>query len=189
MSQEPCDQHLIQQFLAGDPEGLGLLYDRYGQDVFRFLQGFVDFSTAEDLLQETFLKAGEKLSSYSEQGRLLPWLLTIARRKAIDHLRRDKRHRVRGFGEQEAEMVQGREAMPDQRQEEQEVRSAIGNAIDTLPETQRVIFLMREEANLTFKEISQSLNIPLNTALSHMHRAIKGLRNQLVDLVEPQPTA
>jgi len=176
------DAQAIQRYLDGDQEALGALYDRHAPAVFAFLMKRVDAAEAEDVLQETFLHAAKRLESYEHVGKLRGWLLSIARTRSLDRIRARKRHGERGLADGEEERLAHQGPSPLDAQEHRELGDRIRDAVDALPERQREIFLLREEAGLSFKEIAEMLDLPLNTALSHMHRAVKGLREALADL-------
>ena len=88
------DDQLVQQYLAGNESALGELLDRHKDRIYTYIFLFVrDTYTAEDLLQETFIKVIDKLRSgkYQEQSKFLPWLSRVAYNLCIDHYRREKR--------------------------------------------------------------------------------------------------
>ena len=83
------DGDLLARLQRRDPKALAELYDRYGGIVFRLILRMVrDSGTAEDLVQETFLRVWNRVGAFdSERGAIGPWLLAVARNRAIDHLR------------------------------------------------------------------------------------------------------
>ena len=91
MDNERDDGLLIQNYLAGDNEALGKIYDRYASLVYNYLQARVDKYLAEDILHETFIRAAESFTNYTHQGKLQSWLLTIARNQLFDNVRRTNR--------------------------------------------------------------------------------------------------
>ncbi|MFH0911166.1 MAG: sigma-70 family RNA polymerase sigma factor [Planctomycetota bacterium] len=184
MSDHRDDATLIRDYLRGDREALGGLYDRHAPAVFGYLRKRFGPEEAEDVLQETFLQAADALRRYTHRDRLRPWLLTLARSRALDRVRKRARLREGPWGEDKEEAVPRREPSPLEREVGRETGRKIESAVAGLPLHQREIFLMREEAGLSFREISLALGIPLNTALSHMRRALIALRVALADLEE-----
>ncbi|HKE24027.1 MAG TPA: sigma-70 family RNA polymerase sigma factor [Bryobacteraceae bacterium] len=83
------DGDLLARLQRRDPQALAELYDRYGGIVFRLILRMVrDSGTAEDLVQETFLRVWNRAGGFDgERGAVGPWLLAVARNRAIDHLR------------------------------------------------------------------------------------------------------
>src|SRR5689334_420569 len=83
------DRDLVERLQRRDPEALGELYDRYGRLVYSLILRVVrDGGTAEDLVQETFLRVWNRVRAFdSEKGAIGPWLLAVARNRAIDYIR------------------------------------------------------------------------------------------------------
>lgn len=178
------DARLVERYLAGDTEAMGEIYDRHGSDVYRYLVSMIGDHDAEDVLQETFIKAGDKLGDYADAGNLRGWIFTIARNAALDRIRKRKRHGERPLPEDDAVMAPADGPRPEAAAEAGETAERIREALETLNPAQKEVFVLREEAGMSFKEISEMLDIPLNTALSHMHRAVGALRKTLADLEE-----
>jgi RNA polymerase sigma-70 factor (ECF subfamily) len=178
------DAKLISRYREGDEEALGELYDRHAPAVYAYLCRRIGPAEADDVLQETFLQAAEGLATYRHRGRLRQWLLTVARSRFLDRLRRRRRRREEALPEEGLEMSDAGAPDPARRQEERELGERIDRAVRDLPEKQREVFLLRQEAGLPFREIAEMLEMPLNTALSHMHRALAALRAALADLEE-----
>ena len=137
-----------------------------------------DPALAEDLAQETFVKAFRSLAAFDPTRRLSSWLFRIAHNTALDALRRVGPHVVplSSTPGDSSEPVAPRE--PDQVE-----RQALGKAIDAalaqLRPDQRAAVALRYEEGLPFDEIGQVLGIPEATARSHVHRARKELSRRL----------
>src|SRR5579864_6731506 len=84
-----ADTNLIGRLQRRDPQALAELYDRYGRVVYSLILRVVrDGGTAEDLVQETFLRVWNRVQGFdAEKGAIAPWLLAVARNRAIDYLR------------------------------------------------------------------------------------------------------
>jgi len=87
--QNTADQALLQRIANGDAEALGLLYERYGRQVFNTALRIVgDYGIAEEITQDTFLRLWQRAEQYSpDRASLVTWLRAIARRRSIDELR------------------------------------------------------------------------------------------------------
>ena len=88
------DDQLVQLYLSGEESALGELLNRHKDRIYTYIYLFVrDTYTAEDLMQETFIKVIDKLRSgkYKEQNKFLPWLSRVAYNLCIDYYRREKR--------------------------------------------------------------------------------------------------
>lgn len=177
------DRAWILRARAGDMEALGLLYDRHAPAVYSFLCSMLDTHTAEDILQDTFVAAFDRLGAYIEQGAFRSWLFSMARTRALDRLRRVKRFREK----QEAHLLNAphkAEPTPTEVSASDEITSRIMDAVRTLPPMQQSVFLLRHQGGFSFQEISEQLQLPQNTTLSHMHRALATLRKLLGNLIE-----
>jgi RNA polymerase sigma-70 factor (ECF subfamily) len=139
------------------------LLGEYGDRVYRFVKRLVGPSWAEDLTQETFLRV---LKSEYKGGRKDAWLFSIAHGVCVDHLRRRKVER------EKLRLVPAAESY--------ETGSDIVELLADLPFEQRQVFLLREEAQMSFKEIAELLDCPIGTVLARMHYAIDKLKKKLV---------
>ncbi len=182
MGTVPDDGALVRAYLGGDAEALGALYDRHAPALFGYLRARVGAHEAEDVLQDTFMQAARDLDRYDHRGKMRQWLFTLARSRALDRIRRRGRRRERALGDSEEERLSHPGRDPLQHQADRELAGRIASAVAVLPDKHREVFLLREEGGLTFREIADTLVIPLNTALSHMHRATLALRANLADL-------
>ena len=131
-----------------------------------------DPGQAEDVSSETFLRVHSRREQYRERGSVKSWVLGIAHRLCIDVIRK----RVRQTEPVRlSESLTSPEASPADRSEKNEQDKIIAAAIEKLPAEQKEVVMLKVYGQLTFREISDSLNIPLNTALGRMHLATKRL--------------
>jgi RNA polymerase sigma-70 factor (ECF subfamily) len=176
---------LIRRACRRDPEALDKLVDVYSARVFGLLYRLTGSrDTAEDLLQETFLRVVRTIPTYQHDGRFEAWLFRIAANLARDHTRRIRRRGRPTTLEQlgsdgEAESL----GLPDQRRPDpggallrKEVGERLNACLEKLSEIDREIILLRHFSELSFREIADILRIPLGTALARAHRAVNRLR-------------
>ena len=135
-----------------------------------------DRALAEDLAQETFVKAFRSLAAFDTTRRLSSWLFRIAHNTAIDALRRARPPQVPI--ETEPSTADATDEPPDP-VERQELGRALEAALDTLRPDQRAAIVLRYENGLSFDEIGTILGVPEVTARSHVHRARKELARLL----------
>lgn len=186
-STELTDAQLLNRFRKGDNSAFDRIVDRYQKPLFTYLFRFVgDQQVAEDIFQDTFLKIIKSLNDYREQSKFGNWLFGIAHHLAIDFLRKEKRHQ-KIFSDNEGDRnsdsyfknIPESNLLPDQNIEQKELRQILNNAINRLSEEQKEVFLLREHSDLTFKEIAELLDRPLNTVLAQMRYAMLNLRKIL----------
>src|SRR5579862_5148171 len=172
---------LIRGLQAGRPEAFERLVRDYGDRIYRFVKRLAGERPAEDLTQEVFLRVHRSIESYRPEGRFESWLFAIANHLCIDLARRRKPDMP--LSELGGDLVADRFAAisrePLESMEDEERRRAILAAVDRLPFEQRQVFLLREEAGLSFREIAELTGCPLNTALGRMHYAMEALRRSL----------
>lgn len=172
------DAQLIKKYRNGERAAFEQLVRKYQRPLFTFLLRLVGHrETAEDLFQETFVKVVQALPNYDERGKFSGWMFGIANNLAIDTLRR-KRLQKKHFSEEEDALIFVADAAPGPalELERSELREVLDALLQNLSDKQRQVFLLRQHAELSFKEIAEQMGEPLNTVLSHMHYAVKKLR-------------
>jgi len=139
-----------------------------------------DRALAEDLAQETFVKAFRNLAAFDTTRRLSSWLFRIAHNTAIDAMRRSRPH-ASIDAPHTASIRQGEPAAPPGQDpvERQELGRALEAALTGLRPDQRAAIVLRYENGLSFDEIGTVLGVPEATARSHVHRARKELARVL----------
>lgn len=183
---------LLRRARRREPEALHTLVDMYSARLFGLLFRLTGSrDTAEDLLQETFLRVVRVIPEYRHAGKFEPWLFRIAANLARDHARRLRRRgqplSLDGF---DREGEPGRYELADAGRSDpagellrKEVGRRLGEVLHELPEIDREIILLRHFSELSFREIAELLEIPLGTALARAHRALKRLKVALGDEV------
>ncbi len=184
------DDEIVRMVVDGNVGAFDLLVERYAKHLFNFIYRMVrNEHDAEDILQEVFMRVVKGLDKYRMEGKFKSWIFTIANRLAISKIRERSRKVVlfsdRDFGScDEAnviDMTPDESSEPGKLAENRELGEKIEAAIESLPLQQKQVFLMRHGTDLSFREISEILNIPLNTALGRMHYAIKNMRRKLLE--------
>ena len=205
------DAGLMRRVIGGSQEALAHLYDRHNDSVFGAAwRTSRDQSVAAEVVQETFLALWNKAELFDpSRGSLTSWLLTIARNRAVDHLRAAGRHdRAVSFssfgrdGEDEfaiaewltasGELVGASkpDAAPDVILSSKETRGSIDDAIAALDPAERSVIVLAYAGGLSQSEIAAELGWPLGTVKTRTRRALGRLREMLdapVDLDESIP--
>lgn len=190
MDKKLSDERLMMAYSQGDASAFEELLRRHQRPVLNFVFRFVgNRATAEDLVQDVFLRIIRRAKSYKREAKFTTWLYTIARNICIDHSRRMQHrrtasldHPVRSDGENRrtlGESLPSPDAATDRRAMGRQLGEQIKAAVDSLAEDQREVFLMREYLGLPFKEIADIIGIPENTAKSRMRYALEKLRADL----------
>lgn len=178
------DAQLVSQYIQGNEEAFAQLLKKHKSKVYTTIYLIVkDQYIAEDLLQETFIKAVNKLRSgdYNEEGKFLPWVMRIAHNLAIDYFRRAKRYPtvVMEDGTSIFNSLNFSEDSMESIQIKDETHAILKEMIKTLPEPQREVLLMRHYGEMSFQEIAEATGVSINTALGRMRYALINLRKKL----------
>ena len=181
-------------FQRGDARAFEALVRRHRQAVFVFILRFTgQRARAEDVLQETWLKVVRGAADYQPRAKFTTWLYTIARNLCVDSARKESYRQTasldapptgapQGEGRALGEALPDGGALPDRGAFNHQVRPLLERALQTLPEEQREVFILREFSGVPFKEIAQVTGVSENTVKSRMRYALEGLRRRLAEL-------
>ncbi len=168
----------IAQAKKGEADAFAFLVETYETSVYRLaLRMCGNAHDAEEVAQEAFVAAWKGLPSFRGESKFSSWLYQLTTNAAIDFLRREKRHRAATPLEDEMEPVSP--DTPQQAVEEDEVRHALQQALDSLTPEHREIFLLRQMRQLSYEEIGRLLDLEPGTVKSRLSRAKKQLRHIL----------
>ncbi|HMU38137.1 MAG TPA: RNA polymerase sigma factor [Pseudomonadota bacterium] len=183
---DEANETLMVRFRGGDPRAFELLLERHQKPIFQFVFRSVGVkAVAEELTQETFLRVIKQKDHYEERARFTTWLYTLARNLCIDHSRRMQHRRAKSLdavdeeGHSLLERTADKALSVERQAVSEELQKKLRAAIETLPDDQREVFLLREEADLSFKEIAEIVGISENTVKSRMRYALTKLRSLL----------
>jgi len=188
------DPTLVDAVRRGEQQALEALYDRYADRVYAIGARLLDRDTAEDVVQETFLKLWQKPEMFRpERGRFASWFLRMAHNLAVQKLRarrRRQQHLAQPTAADRLEQLldQAMDPGPNPYEQVQEdVRIArIHEALQHVPEEQRRVLMMAYFDGLTQAEISDQLDIPLGTVKTRARLGLQKLR-ACVDKLEASP--
>lgn len=187
------DQEIVALAREGREAAYRELIRRYERPVFSLILRMVrDRELAEDLAQETFIKALNAIGSYRPEFKFSSWIFKIANNAAIDHLRRRELDTLSIDGAPHATSAEDIEATalqvgdksetPLAELEARELGSAIERAIGRLRPEYRSCIMLRHVEGMAYEEIAQLLDLPLGTVKTYIHRARHELRDTLAHL-------
>ncbi len=180
------DDELIKSAREGDQRAYWRLVNRYQKTVYHVAYKIVrNEETAEDIAQETFMKAFTALASYKSEFRFSTWLCKIAANTSIDHLRKKRIHALSldreidtGDGTVEFE-VADYSFHPERELVAKQQRLSIDEAINSLSERYRQVILYRHRDDKSYEEIAELLNVPVGTVKARIFRARELLKKSL----------
>ncbi len=178
------DEIIVERALTGDAEAFGEIVQRWERRIFALAYGMLGREEdARDATQETFLAAFRNLRGFRGEAKVSSWLHRIAVNQCIT---RQRRARVRSESalddEQEknaANFAAPLRSSPALLTEDAQATSAVRRAVNSLPLELRQIVVMKEFEELTFREISDALDLPLSTVKSRLYTALKQLEMKL----------
>ena len=180
-----CDQtddRLVKMYVDGECKAFDVLIERYKNRVYTYIFHQVrDEYISDDIFQETFVKAiiTIKQGRYVENGKFLAWITRIAHNLIIDYFRQEKSENLQSCDDQEVNILNRRELSEDTIEDDMvlsQIHADVRNLVQALPESQREVLMMRYYKNMSFKEIADSTNVSVNTALGRMRYAILNMR-------------
>ncbi len=176
-------QHLVHRSRAGDESAFAALVDAHQSAVFGTVLRLVyDREVAAEVSNRAFFKAYEHLASFDESRPLRAWLLRIAANEALNELRTRRRDAAHTFGGVEAEMeLEQISGAPDPGEivSRRERSTAIRDAVNRLPESQRVVVVLRYFADLAYADIAELTQQSVNNVGVTLLRARERLRREL----------
>jgi RNA polymerase sigma-70 factor (ECF subfamily) len=193
---EVTDAAVVAQVLAGDRDAFRVLVERHSRSIFRVVYRMSgNQQDAEELVQETFLRAYKALGRFELRSNFSTWLYRIAVNRTLDFLntRKTQMNSKETYqitdnpGAEEGNQVQlpAAEPGPERLLLSAEMKRKIAGAMGLLTPAERVAFTMRHMEGRSIEEISQALNLKTNAAKNSVFRAVQKLRQQLEPFAAP----
>ena len=189
------DKQLVAEAKAGNHQAFEKLVERHEDKVYGLaLRMMGNEADAEDVLQDTFLSAYKGLKNFKEKAAFSTWLYRLATNAALMKLRKKKGDKSIPLDEQMAEFVPNPEirdwsAAPDSILEGKELKEIMEQAIQSLPDMYRAVFLLKDVERLKNDEIASILNISVPAVKSRLHRARLHLRKLIGQYLAGEPAS
>lgn len=176
------DNELVEQFISGNQQAIDTLIRRHRKRVFGYIVLLVkNYTLAEDIFQDTFVKVIQSLQKgkYTDNGRFVSWVMRIAHNLIIDHFRREKQLNTVSNESTPVDIFNS-PRFSDKNVEEhivyEQILLEVRELVDSLPDDQKEVVMLRHYAGLSFKEIAEQTNVSINTALGRMRYALINMR-------------
>jgi RNA polymerase sigma-70 factor, ECF subfamily len=182
---ENTESDLIHAARMGDDKALAQLIATHSRAIYNFsLRVLNDPARAEDVTQETFIKAWKHLAKFQPGKDFRTWLFAIAHNTAIDHVRKKRvlpfsflsSHNENSNETRFEETLPDTEATPEEQAVLREEKEMLERAVAQLPSIYRAVLFLYYNEDLTFDEVGRVLNEPINTVKSRHRRALIALR-------------
>lgn len=188
---EQVDKELVLRVQQGDKSAYDLLVIKYQHKIIQLVNRYVkDPSEAQDVAQETFIKAYRALGNFRGDSAFYTWLYRIAINTAKNYLVARTR---RGFDSQvdvqDAEQIENAPQLqgmdtPERLLLNEEIVEVIKTAIEKLPEEMRIAIMLREFEGMSYEEIALAMDCPVGTVRSRIFRAREAIDNKLTPLLD-----
>ncbi len=180
------DQQLIHLYMDGDADALATIVLRYKEKIYTSIYLLVkDKYLAEDIFQDVFIRVIDTLKTgkYTDEGKFLPWAMRIAHNMCVDHFRKVKRNpTIKTSDDRDIfDVLNFSETGVDQRMMANQSHDRVRKMVDMLPDDQREVIILRNYADLSFKEIATLTNCSINTALGRMRYGLINLRKMMTE--------
>jgi len=178
------DEQLVELAISDDPEAFGEIVKRWERKIFALCFGMLTREDeARDAAQETFIAAYRNLAKFRGEAKVSSWLHRIAVNQCLTTKRRNKA-RSEDFlddesNEEERVFVAPAKFSPMINAEQGERLVIVRQAVGSLPVELRQVIVMKEFEDMTFQEISETLELPLSTVKSRLYTALRQLRMKL----------
>lgn len=186
------EQKLLESLKSHEPDAFKVLVEQHQEKVrntcYRFVRNKED---AEDVAQEVFLEVYRSVKHFREEAQLFTWIYRIAVNKSLDFVRKRRRKKrfaqvlsLFGVGEEEKELQLPSAEDPHEDLERRERMHILSQAVDTLPESQKVAITLSKYEGLRNNDIAEILDTSVSAVESLIHRAKENLRKRLYHYYE-----
>ncbi len=182
---------IINRILSGEKELFEILLRRNNQKLYRVIRSYVkDHAEIEDLMQNTHLKAYEKLYQFKHSSTYATWLIRIGINESLARLK--EKNKVLNLHDQSQnfnsntilEMPDNSQLNPEKRIIQKEASQLLENTIDSLATKYKTVYILREVEEMSIKEISECLEISVSNVKVRIHRAKSLLKEKLLKITE-----
>jgi len=187
---EDSDQDLVRRVQLGDKSAFDLLVTKYQHKIVHLVNRYVkDPSEAQDVAQDTFIKAYKALGDFRGDSAFYTWLYRIAINTAKNYLlSRSRRHSDYEVDMQDAEQIENAVQLKDIETPEhllmnEQLIHVIKSAIERLPEEMRIAITLREFEGMSYEEIAEAMDCPIGTVRSRIFRAREAIDEKLNPLL------
>ena len=176
------DEKLVVLYVKGMNQAFDILVERYKERVYSYIYHTVKCEDlADDIFQETFVKAITTINQgrYTENGKFLPWIFRIAHNLIIDFFRQEKSENTQSCDSEDVDILNRKDLSESTIEDHlvtQQIYRDVKQLVNALPDSQREVLTMRYYKNMSFKEIAETTNVSINTALGRMRYAIMNMR-------------
>ncbi len=174
------DEEIMTQAKAGSAQVLAILFERHHVKLYNFFMRLTgDRGSSEDLTQDVFFRILKYRSSFRHESKFTTWMYQIGRNVHIDHLKKHKKEMpLEDAWEEKATAEPG----PDKKTETEQEAAFLHKALALLPPAKKEVLVLSRFQGMKYQDISQVLGCSLASVKTQVHRAIKDLRKNYMEL-------
>lgn len=183
------EAELIQRILSGEKELYEVLIRQNNQKLYRVIRSYIrDEQEIEDIMQDTYLKAYEKLNQFQQKSQFSTWLIRIGINTSLARIKTYKQHSALYSGPEHPlpmnfiDIPDTEQPNPEKNMIRQETTQMVETAIDTLPAKYRTMYIMREVEGMSVADIGECLEITESNVKVRLHRAKLMIKEHLYKL-------
>ena len=185
---EMTDVAAVSRTRGGDADAFRLLVERHSRAIFRVAWRMTgNEHDADDVVQETFLRAYRQIDNFEERANFSTWLHRIAINCSLDLLRARGRHEKQYGGDPDSVDLRSEAPEPDRLALSGELQQHVAAAMQRLSDNERTAFVLRHFEGMPVEEIGRTLGIQVNAAKHTIFRAVRKLRDHLEPFVRSTP--
>ena len=178
------DNHLVENYLEGNEEAFEELVKKYLKPIYNFLYRLTnDQAAAEDLAQDTFLKAWKNIRRFDQDRSFKTWIFTIAKNTVFDYFKKKKELPFSTLTDEEGESwlenIADENILPDEILERKDIAEELNNFLQKLPPYYCTILLLHYKEDFSLHEIAEILGEPYNTIKSRHQRGLLSLKKAI----------
>jgi RNA polymerase sigma-70 factor, ECF subfamily len=180
------DLDVVKRVISGEKELYEIIMRRNNQKIYRIVRGYLKSEDQiEDVMQNTYIRAFQKLYQFNQKSQLSTWLIRIAINESYRKIENNKKHLSLTIDQPEVSGVIGsikEESLnPERKMIMKETKHIIETAIDALPEKYKIVYIMSEVEGMSLNEISKCIDISLSNTKVRIFRARKMLKERLYE--------
>ncbi|MGP4074027.1 RNA polymerase sigma factor SigW [Piscibacillus sp. B03] len=181
---------LIKQVKKGNHEAFGEIIEHYQHGIYQHCYRMLgNHHDAQEMTQETFVRAYTSIQSFKQKNKFAPWLYRIATNLSIDWMRKKKPLHILDqpisddYNSTYVDQIIQEGPTPEESVQDQELNNTIQQAILELPSKYRAVIVLKYVRDLSLEEIAETLDLPVGTVKTHLHRGREALRKSLVKTI------
>ncbi len=179
------DLAVVRRILNGEKQWYEVLMRRYNQTLYRAVRSYLPDPEVEDIMQDTYIKAFEKLHQFQGNASFSTWLIRIGINEALQHLRQIRKKQMLSIDQNDdlnhniIQLTDSNQMDPEKRTIGRETRCLLERAIDQLPEKYRIVYTLREIEGFSTPDVAKCLEITESNTKVRLHRAKLLLKENL----------